>query len=444
MWGRPNEQANFEKPKSEKKTGWGGAPWGHNALKNASKPADKPSDAESKAAFRGDKFFLSNMYKAPVTYHGVTYLCSEVAFQAQKCADDAERESLIALNDPFKVKKAAFKVKKRDDWDDVKVGIMREIVYAKFSQNPDLAEKLLATGDEHLAEENKWNDRFWGTVNGEGENHLGKILMEVRTAIREATAEFGALPSTATPPKAAPVGKDEEILNLDDFEVLLTDAEDPFPDSASATPAPIAEAPKEVPKTSAKPAPKKENAPKAWGKNPESQEIVNAIAKGGSISEETFKKMKGICLKIVEGKEFYSFSKFKPAEYKYFTELVELYQKYVGKAISKEDAEEKERKLHREYEEDKANEQKYFEFIKQWNNAIRVTEMNRASINKCEDKDIALDLALQCIAMMTGDTPFLGFARDKFLKDKPHAVSYDVSADFIEPQPTEKKDGEEE
>ena len=194
-----------------------------------------------------------------------------------------------------------------------------------------------------------------------------------------------------------------------------------------------------------RPAPKKENAPKAWGKNPESQEIVNAIAKGGSISEETFKKMKGICLKIVEGKEFYSFSKFKPAEYKYFTELVELYQKYVGKAISKEDAEEKERKLHREYEEDKANEQKYFEFIKQWNNAIRVTEMNRASINKCEDKDIALDLALQCIAMMTGDTPFLGFARDKFLKDKPHAVSYDISADLIEPeqQPEAKKEGDE-
>lgn len=29
-------------------------------------------------------------------------------------------------------------------------------------------------------EENNWGDKFWGTVNGVGENHLGKILMRIR------------------------------------------------------------------------------------------------------------------------------------------------------------------------------------------------------------------------------------------------------------------------
>lgn len=42
---------------------------------------------------------------------------------------------------------------------------MEELVRAKFTQNPDLADKLLATGDAHLEEGNTWGDRIWGTVN---------------------------------------------------------------------------------------------------------------------------------------------------------------------------------------------------------------------------------------------------------------------------------------
>ena len=59
---------------------------------------------------------------------------------------------------------------------------MEEIVRAKFGQNPVLADKLLATGDTLLIEGNTWGDKFWGvdTRVGQGENHLGKILMKVR------------------------------------------------------------------------------------------------------------------------------------------------------------------------------------------------------------------------------------------------------------------------
>lgn len=61
---------------------------------------------------------------------------------------------------------------------------MREIVEAKFEQNEDLKVKLLETGDEHLEEGNTWEDRIWGTVNGVGENRLGRILMQVRELLR--------------------------------------------------------------------------------------------------------------------------------------------------------------------------------------------------------------------------------------------------------------------
>ena len=68
----------------------------------------------------------------------------------------------------------------RPDWNDIRVDIMRNIVNAKFTQNPDLMNKLLETNDAELLEGNWWKDTFWGICNGEGENNLGKILMEIR------------------------------------------------------------------------------------------------------------------------------------------------------------------------------------------------------------------------------------------------------------------------
>ena len=61
---------------------------------------------------------------------------------------------------------------------------MEEIVRAKFTQNIELADKLLATGDAYLEEGNTWGDRIWGTVNGSGANRLGFILMQVRAEIK--------------------------------------------------------------------------------------------------------------------------------------------------------------------------------------------------------------------------------------------------------------------
>lgn len=54
---------------------------------------------------------------------------------------------------------------------------------AKFSQNPELMELLIATDNALLVEGNKWNDRYWGVDvrTGVGRNHLGKILMKIRS-----------------------------------------------------------------------------------------------------------------------------------------------------------------------------------------------------------------------------------------------------------------------
>lgn len=131
--------------------------------------------------FADDYSFLSNYYPCIVVYNGYTFQSSEAAYQAQK--DPSRINEFINL-DADDSKHLARKVMLRPDWEDIKVQIMEEIVRAKFTQNKDLAEKLLATGEEELVEGNYWRDRFWGVYEGEGQNHLGKILMQIRDEIR--------------------------------------------------------------------------------------------------------------------------------------------------------------------------------------------------------------------------------------------------------------------
>jgi len=63
---------------------------------------------------------------------------------------------------------------------------MTTIVRNKFKAHPDLKKKLLETGTAKLIEGNTWHDTFWGVnINtGKGENHLGKILMQVRSELK--------------------------------------------------------------------------------------------------------------------------------------------------------------------------------------------------------------------------------------------------------------------
>ena len=86
--------------------------------------------------------------------------------------------------DPSTAKREGRRVTLRPDWEEVKYQVMYEICCAKFTQNRELREILLATGDEYLEEGNTWGDRIWGTVNGQGNNWLGKILMQVREELK--------------------------------------------------------------------------------------------------------------------------------------------------------------------------------------------------------------------------------------------------------------------
>lgn len=139
-------------------------------------------------SFRDDYYFLSNFYEAPVVYNGITYMNNEAAFQAQKSVNPEIQKKFSTLNSS-EAKHFGRQISLRPDWEAVKIEHMKKIVRAKFEQHPELKNKLLATGDIYLEEGNTWGDRIWGTVNGQGANLLGKILMEVREEFKELELE---------------------------------------------------------------------------------------------------------------------------------------------------------------------------------------------------------------------------------------------------------------
>ena len=132
--------------------------------------------------FKGEFHWLSNFYNCPVPFEGLTFSNTEAAFQAAKCLDMKERERFLGLSGG-QAKRLGRRVELRSDWEEVKIDIMRQVLKSKFTQNPELGEKLIATGDAELIEGNNWNDRFWGVCRGVGKNHLGKLLMEVRAEL---------------------------------------------------------------------------------------------------------------------------------------------------------------------------------------------------------------------------------------------------------------------
>lgn len=135
-------------------------------------------------SFTDEMFFLSNFYPCKIEYEGIVYKNTEAAFQAQKCVAKEDRHSFSNLN-PTEAKNLGRIVNLRKDLEDIKIKEMARIIHEKFKQNPDLADKLLLTGDSYLEEGNTWGDRVWGTVNGKGANNLGRILMNEREKIKE-------------------------------------------------------------------------------------------------------------------------------------------------------------------------------------------------------------------------------------------------------------------
>jgi ribA/ribD-fused uncharacterized protein len=144
---------------------------------------DRQKEVPIISAFKGEYSYLSNFYRIAVVYDGVSYTSSEHAYQSAKAVDPIEKSLIQHAFNPREARKLGNSCILREDWDDVKLIVMHDIVEAKFSL-PNLRRLLNKTRGMQLIEGNSWGDRFWGCElqNGNwiGDNNLGKLLMNIR------------------------------------------------------------------------------------------------------------------------------------------------------------------------------------------------------------------------------------------------------------------------
>lgn len=145
------------------------------------------NDTENQVFFYEHEFYvLSNFSSFSVEWKGKRWMTSEHAYHSEKFEDPKildELKNACSAHDAMKLAHAN-KDKYRKDWDDIKLGVMKDILRAKVSQHPYIKKKLIETGTRELVEDS-WRDDFWGWgPNKDGANHMGKLWMEVRDEIK--------------------------------------------------------------------------------------------------------------------------------------------------------------------------------------------------------------------------------------------------------------------
>ena len=148
-------------------------------------------------AFYSKHCCLSNFAPAHFVYEGRDYVCLEQAIHYTR-ADRAGKfeiaRKILLESDPEEIKHLGGSFTDTEDWKKERRQIMKDLLIAKFEQNPIMLNKLMATGDEPLIEAN-W-DRTWASAspflskeitNGtwKGQNLLGLLLVEVRIHFKQ-------------------------------------------------------------------------------------------------------------------------------------------------------------------------------------------------------------------------------------------------------------------
>lgn len=130
--------------------------------------------------------FLCNFYPCEFVENGIVYKSNEHYFQSNKYSDPEIRQIIINAKTPRSAKNLTRKFPIDFVWwDSVREEVMKKGLILKFSQNPELKQKLLETYDKTLVEFSS-RDKFWAGNLVNSKNKLGILLMDVREGfIRE-------------------------------------------------------------------------------------------------------------------------------------------------------------------------------------------------------------------------------------------------------------------
>ena len=149
--------------------------------------------------------YLSNWYLSEFTVDDITFSSMEQYMMYEKAIlfhDQETAKKILQKDNVAEIKALGRIVQNFDDtvWGQSREEIVYKGVFEKFRQNPELRKRLERTGEEIIAE-CAVKDRIWGiglsmkdedrfcVERWNGQNLLGKILMDVRKDIKQGNYE---------------------------------------------------------------------------------------------------------------------------------------------------------------------------------------------------------------------------------------------------------------
>lgn len=140
--------------------------------------------------------FDQNHFLSPQSAHGFTledhyWPTAEHYYQASKFPQGEYRQRIVAAataEQAYALGNSWWR-RKRSDFKAQRKTLMTRALYSKAIQNAVITAELLATGDQ-LILENSAYQHYWGIGRDQrGENHLGKIWLDIRSKLNAKQAQ---------------------------------------------------------------------------------------------------------------------------------------------------------------------------------------------------------------------------------------------------------------
>ena len=109
------------------------------------------------------------------------------AMQYESLSEQERVRNLSTPDEAHRESKGRWFKKKRKDWDNLRSVYLTRGFYTQCQTYPQVAERLLETGDKRLVENDQY-DYYWGCGRDRrGTNMYGQVLMQVQAKLREAS-----------------------------------------------------------------------------------------------------------------------------------------------------------------------------------------------------------------------------------------------------------------
>lgn len=156
-------------------------------------------------------FQFSNFDRAEVSVGGLRFPTVEHAYQACKTNDTLWKKEIQSARTPAQAKQLGRRAPMRSDWEDIKYSTMVFLLRQKFAYGTFRWQRLMDTGTDQIVEWNDWHDNIWGICvcskcSGDGENLLGKALMQIRQEWAEKKSAGSTAGSSTTSSEDVAVG----------------------------------------------------------------------------------------------------------------------------------------------------------------------------------------------------------------------------------------------